>query len=40
MRLSSPGITGTPDREDQREVFKGDLYTVGPLTQAIMAAKG
>jgi protein-disulfide isomerase len=34
------GITGTPTVKINGEVFKGDLYTAGPLTQAVTAAKG
>lgn len=34
------GITGTPTVKINGEVFKGDLYTAGPLTQAVAAAKG
>ena len=34
------GITGTPTVKINGAVFKGDLYTAGPLTQAITAAKG
>jgi protein-disulfide isomerase len=34
------GITGTPTVKIDGTVFKGDLYTVGPLTDAITAAKG
>jgi len=34
------GITGTPTLKINGTVFKGDLYTVGPLTDAITAAKG
>jgi protein-disulfide isomerase len=34
------GVTGTPTVKINGAVFKGDLYTVGPLTQAIAAAKG
>ena len=34
------GISGTPTVKINGAVFKGDLYTNGPLTQAIMAAKG
>ncbi len=33
------GIGGTPTVRINGVVFKGDLYTVGPLTQAIAAAK-
>lgn len=34
------GVTGTPTVKINGTVFKGDLYTVGPLTQAIEAAGG
>ena len=34
------GITGTPTVKINGTVFPGDVYTVGPLTQAIMNAKG
>lgn len=34
------GITGTPTVKINGTVFKGDLYTAGPLTDAITAAKG
>ncbi|BCJ55423.1 hypothetical protein Asp14428_68980 [Actinoplanes sp. NBRC 14428] len=34
------GITGTPTVKINGEVFKGDLYAPGPLTQALVAAKG
>lgn len=34
------GISGTPTVKINGAVFKGDLYTVGPLTQALTAAKG
>jgi protein-disulfide isomerase len=33
------GITGTPTVKIDGTVFDGDLYTAGPLTQAIAAAK-
>jgi protein-disulfide isomerase len=33
------GITGTPTVKINGTVFKGDLYSAGPLTEAIMAAK-
>jgi protein-disulfide isomerase len=33
------GITGTPTVKINSTVFKGDLYTAGPLTQAVLAAK-
>jgi protein-disulfide isomerase len=33
------GITGTPTVKINGTVFKGDLYTAGPLTDAITAAK-
>jgi protein-disulfide isomerase len=33
------GVTGTPTVKINGVPFKGDLYTVGPLTQAITAAK-
>jgi protein-disulfide isomerase len=36
---SASGITSTPTVKINGTVFKGDLYTVGPLTQAILAAK-
>ena len=32
------GITGTPTVKINGEVFKGDLYNAGPLTEAITAA--
>jgi protein-disulfide isomerase len=32
------GITGTPTVKVNGQVFKGDLYTVGPFTQAVTAA--
>lgn len=38
--LTSGGITGTPTVKINGTVFKGDLYTVGPLTRAIEAAGG
>jgi len=34
------GISGTPTIKINGKVYKGDLYTVGPLTQAVTAAKG
>jgi protein-disulfide isomerase len=34
------GVSGTPTVKVNGVVFKGDLYAVGPLTQAVMAAKG
>jgi protein-disulfide isomerase len=34
------GISSTPTVKINGEVFKGDLYTTGPLTQAVTAAKG
>ena len=34
------GITGTPTVRINGKDFKGDLYTVGPLTNAIKAAQG
>jgi protein-disulfide isomerase len=34
------GITGTPTVKINGQVFKGDLYTPGPFTQAVAAAKG
>jgi protein-disulfide isomerase len=34
------GITGTPTVKINGTVFKGDLYTAGPLTDAITAARG
>lgn len=34
------GITGTPTVKINGKVFDGDLYTSGPLTAAITAAKG
>jgi len=34
------GITGTPTVKINGTVFKGDLYTAGPLTDAITTAKG
>jgi protein-disulfide isomerase len=34
------GITGTPTVRINGKDFKGDLYSAGPLTSAIMAAKG
>jgi len=39
-KVFDSGITGTPTVKINGEVFKGDLYTVGPLTEAIMEAKG
>lgn len=33
------GITGTPTVKVNGTVFNGDLYVVGPLTEAIVAAK-
>ena len=36
----SGGITGTPTVKINGTQFQGDLYTVGPLTQAITTAKG
>ena len=33
-------ITGTPTVKINGVVFKGDLYTAGPLTEAVTAAKG
>jgi protein-disulfide isomerase len=34
------GVTGTPTVKINDALFRGDLYTVGPLTQAVTAAKG
>jgi protein-disulfide isomerase len=34
------GVTGTPTVKINGKVFDGDLYTAGPLTAAITAAKG
>jgi protein-disulfide isomerase len=34
------GVTGTPTVKINGRVFKGDLYTAGPLTTAITSAKG
>lgn len=34
------GITGTPTVKIDGKLFEGDLYAVGPLTDAIIAAKG
>jgi len=34
------GITGTPTVKIDGKAFEGDLYTAGPLTQAVTAAKG
>lgn len=34
------GVSGTPTVKINGAVFKGDLYTVGPLTEAINAAPG
>jgi protein-disulfide isomerase len=34
------GITGTPTIKINDKVFRGDPYVVGPLTQAIVAARG
>jgi protein-disulfide isomerase len=34
------GISGTPTVKINGKVFTGDLYTVGPLTQAVAAARG
>ena len=33
-------ISGTPTVKINGKVFRGDLYTAGPLTQAVTAAKG
>jgi protein-disulfide isomerase len=33
------GISGTPTVKINGVVFKGDLYTIGPLTQAVLDAK-
>jgi protein-disulfide isomerase len=33
------GVTGTPTVRINGKKFEGDLYTVGPLTEAIMAAQ-
>jgi protein-disulfide isomerase len=38
--FKSGGITGTPTVKVNGSVFKGDLYTAGPLSHAITAAKG
>jgi protein-disulfide isomerase len=34
------GVSGTPTVRINGVVFKGDLYTIGPLTQAVIATKG
>lgn len=34
------GVTGTPTVKINGKVFEGDLYTAGPLTAAVNAAKG
>ena len=34
------GVTGTPTVKINGTLFSGDLYTVGPLTRAVAAAKG
>ncbi|HET8682456.1 MAG TPA: thioredoxin domain-containing protein [Micromonosporaceae bacterium] len=34
------GVSSTPTVKINGKVFKGDLFTVGPLTQAVTAAKG
>lgn len=34
------GVTGTPTVKINDTLFRGDLYTVGPLTEAVTAAKG
>lgn len=34
------GVTGTPTVKVNGKVFEGDLYTAGPLTAAVTAAKG
>ncbi len=34
------GVTGTPTVKVGGKVFEGDLYTAGPLTAAVTAAKG
>ena len=34
------GIQGTPTIKIDGEVFTGDVYSVGPLTQAIESAAG
>ncbi|MDP4510480.1 DsbA family protein [Nonomuraea turcica] len=34
------GISGTPTVKINGKVFEGDLYTAGPLTTAVTAAKG
>ncbi|HET8658019.1 MAG TPA: thioredoxin domain-containing protein [Micromonosporaceae bacterium] len=34
------GVSSTPTVKINGKVFKGDLFTVGPLTQAVAAAKG
>jgi protein-disulfide isomerase len=36
----SGGITGTPTVKINGKIFQGDLYSAGPLTQAINSAKG
>ncbi|GAA1745036.1 DsbA family protein [Luedemannella helvata] len=38
-KVLSGDVTGTPTVKINGTVFKGDLYTAGPLTQAIVAAK-
>jgi protein-disulfide isomerase len=38
--FGSGGVTGTPTVKINGKVFKGDLYTAGPLTDAVTAARG
>ncbi len=38
-KVLNGGVSGTPTVKINGTVFTGDLYTVGPLTQAIVAAK-
>jgi protein-disulfide isomerase len=39
-KVFASGVTGTPTVKINGTLFKGDLYTVGPLTRAVTAAKG
>jgi protein-disulfide isomerase len=39
-QILTSGITGTPTVKINGAVFTGDLYSVGPLTQAVAAARG
>lgn len=38
--LNKDGISGTPTIKINGKAFTGDLYTAGPLTQAVQAAAG